>query len=37
MGIDFINEGEEHARIDVCPGCLSKYSKGFDENNIYRR
>jgi hypothetical protein len=37
FGIDFINEGEEHGRLDLCPGCVAEYSKGFDENNIFRR
>lgn len=36
LGIDFIDAGEEHARIDVCPGCLAEYTKGFDRNNIFR-
>lgn len=37
LGIDFINEGKEHGRVDVCPACLAEYTKGFDENNIFRR
>jgi len=37
MGIDFINEGKEHGRLDLCPGCVAEYTKGFDESNIFRQ
>lgn len=37
LGIDFIDEGKEHGKITLCPACIARYTKDFDENNIFRR